>query len=101
MVTCMTTAVHRAELLRDFYLYHQTAIEEGRSGEIKEFIIPPGERGPNVKRLIGNLMPQGMEVQVADEDFTAMDVRNYDGEFAYTKEFPKGSYVIRIIQTER
>lgn len=101
MATCNITANHRAERLRDFYLYHQTAIEEGRSGESKEFIIHPGDRGPDVARLMDNLMLQGIEVYVADEKFTATDVHNYDGEFAYSKEFPKGSYIIRLDQPRK
>ncbi|MFM8395570.1 MAG: M14 family metallopeptidase, partial [Acidobacteriota bacterium] len=40
--TIEMTARNREELLRHFYEHRRTAIEEGRTGTIREFIIPPG-----------------------------------------------------------
>ena len=94
--TCETTAKYRTECLRDFYQYNKTAIEEGQNGEIKEFIIDATGRESDVAKLVENLTRQGIEVHLADEDFTANDVHNYDGEFSYSKAFPKGSYIIRL-----
>jgi hypothetical protein len=101
MATCETTAKHRADRLRDFYEYHSTAIAEGQDGEIKAFIIAPGDREPDVLRLVDHLMRQEIEVHRADVAFTARDVHTYDGELAYEKEFPKGSYIIRLDQPKK
>jgi hypothetical protein len=101
MATCETTAKHRADRLRDFYEYHSTAIAEGQDGEIKAFIIAPGDHQPDVLRLVDHLMRQEIEVHRADVAFTARDVHTYDGELAYEKEFPKGSYIIRLDQPKK
>ena len=101
IATCETTAKHRADRLRDFYEYHSTAIAEGQNEEIKAFIIEPGDREPDVRRLIDQLMEQGIEVQRADAAFTARNVHNYDGELAYEKDFPQGSYIIRLDQPKK
>lgn len=101
MATCQTTAKHRSERLRDFYLYHKTAIEEGRSSKIKEFLIVPSNKKLNVKKFVSNLMRQGIEVAVAKTDFIAREVHAYDGKPVYEKEMPKGTYMIRLDQPHK
>ena len=46
IATSETAAINREQLLADFYAYRQSAIEEGRSEEIRSYILP--------RRLDGN-----------------------------------------------
>lgn len=97
MSTCHTTAKYREKLLRDFYEFYKTAIEEGNNGSIKEILIDPSD----AERLIGRLIHQGIEVQVAEEDFKNSRVRNYTDIRLEEKEFAKGTYIVRMDQPKK
>jgi len=101
MATCQTTATHREERLRDFYLFHKNAIEEGKTGSIKEFLIVPGEKALNSEKLVGKLMQQGIEVKIAESDFTNQRARNYSNNRLEERNFPAGAYIVRLNQPTR
>ncbi|MBC8231331.1 hypothetical protein H8E77_17405 [bacterium] len=101
MATCQTTATHREERLRDFYLFHKNAIEEGKTGSIKEFLIVPGEKALNSEKLVGKLMQQGIEVKIAESDFTNQRARNYRNNRLEDRNFPAGTYIVRLDQPTR
>jgi hypothetical protein len=112
MATCQTTAMHKDERLRDFHLFHKNAIEEGRTGTIKEFLIVPGEKALNAEKLVGRLIDQGIEVKIAESDFTNQRARTSppaplhkpvergEGE-AEERNFPAGTYIVRLDQPTR
>ncbi|MFQ6042290.1 MAG: M14 family zinc carboxypeptidase [Candidatus Poribacteria bacterium] len=101
MATCQTTATHKEERLRDFYLFHQNAIEEGKTGPIKEFLIVPGEKALNAEKLADKLMQQGIEVKIAESDFTNQRARNYSNNRLEERNFPAGAYIVRLDQPTR
>jgi len=97
MTTCQTTAQHKEERLRDFYLFHKQAIEE--VGSIKEFLIVPGSNALNAEKLVDKMMQQGIEVKVAQENFAAEKVHNYvDDKVEEKREFPANTYIVRLDQ---
>ena len=101
MATCQTTATHKEERLQDFYLFHKNAIEEGETGSIKEFLIVPGEKALNAEKLVGKLIDQGIEVQIAASDFTNQRARNYSNNRLEERNFPAGTYIVRLDQPTR
>ncbi len=87
MATCETTAQHHDDVLRNFHEYGRTAVEEGTSGPVKEYILPRSGDTASVDKLAGMLVAQDVEVKRALAAFTA------DG-----KQYPEGSYVISLAQ---
>lgn len=77
--TAEMAARHRADVLRYFYEYRRSAIDEGKTGEIKEYILAPG-RDPNRTRKLANLLrQQGIEVKKATAAFSNRRVEDYYG----------------------
>jgi hypothetical protein len=87
VATCETAADKRAELLQNFYDYRRTAIEDGRTGPIKEFVLPRENDVAAVDKLAGLLAFHGLEVKKARAVF-----RNGD------RQYPAGSYVVPLSQ---
>lgn len=96
--TAENTARHRADLLRYFYEYRQSAIEEGGKETIKEFIIAPGNDPQRARKLATLLVKQGIEVKQAQKPFENGKVRDYQSGEASSKQFPAGSYVVSLEQ---
>jgi hypothetical protein len=87
VATCETSAAHHDDLLRNYYAYAKTAIEEGVNGPVKEYILPRRGNTSQVDKLAQLLVEQGVEVTRADAAFTA------DG-----KQYPAGSYSVSLAQ---
>jgi len=101
MSTCQTTVKYRQELLRDFYNFYKTAIEEGENGPIKELLIVPDEGASDAETLVKRLMHQGVEVRVADSEFENPRVRGYTDSFLIERKFPAGTYIVRMDQPKK
>ena len=83
IATCETAAMHRQELLDNFWKYHVTAIDEGSKESIREYILPRRGNVSNVDKLAQLLTEQGVEVNRAQTAFG---------------RYPAGSYVIPLAQ---
>ncbi len=98
LATAEMAANHRAEMLRYFYDYRRTAIEEGAQETIKEYIIPPGNDPGRAAKLAGLLLQQGLEVKRAEEAFTHPRARDYYERKLQSKNFPEGTFVVALAQ---
>ncbi|MGD2133343.1 MAG: M14 family zinc carboxypeptidase [Maricaulaceae bacterium] len=87
IATLETAATNRERLLRAFYDYRRTTVEEGRSGEVQSYIIPPQADQSGANRLAGLLAIQGVEVERAAAAFRACRT-----------DYAAGSYVVRLDQ---
>ncbi len=96
--TCQVTSEHRAELLKYFYYYRKSAIEEGRRGSIKEFILAPGRDPGRVQELAAVLARQGVEVRRAESRISNGRAQDYYGGSPGKRSFPVGTFVIRLDQ---
>lgn len=96
--TAETVAKNRAEMLRYFYDFRRTAIEEGRREVVKEYILPPGRDPNRTAKLARLLAAQGVEVLEAREPFSNARVRPFDGGAAVARKFPSGTFVISLAQ---
>jgi hypothetical protein len=96
--TAQTTARNAREMLRHFYDYRRSAIQEGQTETVKEYILPPGRDPNRATKLAALLMRQGIEVKRADRPFTNPRVRDYYEDKVQAKEFPAGTYVISLAQ---
>ena len=85
--TLEAAAAHREKLLDDFYRYRVTAIEEGRTEPVKEYILPRSGDASATDKLAGILVEHGIEVERAAAPF-----RNG------SREYPAGTYVVKMAQ---
>lgn len=98
LATIESTAKNREALLRHFYDHRRTAIEEGKTGTIKEYIIAPGNDANRAARLAATLMMSGIEVKRADAAFSNPKTRDYvDGQLQ-PRDFPAGSFILSLDQ---
>ncbi len=87
IATAEAAADNRETLLRNFYEYRRTAVEEGRTEETKDYILSRKGDVALVDKLADLLAAQGIEVERARTAFSAGG-----------KDFPAGSYRISSAQ---
>ncbi|MCY3772647.1 MAG: M14 family zinc carboxypeptidase [Gemmatimonadetes bacterium] len=89
IATSETAAINREKLLEDFYAYRESAIREGRSENIKSYVLPrrPDGNTSGVDKLAWLMAYHGVEVHQTGSDFRS------GGE-----TYPAGSYVISLAQ---
>lgn len=98
IATLKVSSDNREERLKDFYEFFTTALDEGKNGTMKEIIIPPPANPFTFNQLLENLMLQGIEVEKAEESFKSKKVHGYFDETVSDKDFPSGSYLIKLNQ---
>jgi hypothetical protein len=102
VVAAVSTIEHAARqreaLLRYFYDYRKSAIEEGQREAVKEYIITPGNDPGRAARLAATLMQCGIEVKQAAQGFSNGKTRDYQDGALQAREFPAGSYIVSLAQ---
>jgi zinc carboxypeptidase len=96
--TIENTARNHELILRYFYDYRHSAIAEGRSEKVKEYIIAPGSDPNRAARLAAMLMNSGIEVKRADAPFNNAKTRDYFDGNQQSRVFPAGSYIVSLAQ---
>jgi len=89
---------NRQRLLKDFFEYRRSAIEQGRNDSVKEFILPIGTDANRTFKLVNLLLDQGIEVKRATSAFQNSSTRNLDEVAPAQSEFPQGTYVVSLAQ---
>ncbi|MFN0123251.1 MAG: M14 metallopeptidase family protein [Blastocatellia bacterium] len=92
------TAGNREALLRYFYEYRKTAMEEAARETVKEYIITPGSDPGRAARLAALLMKSGIEVRRAEAAFSNPKTRDYFEGALQARDFPAGSYLVSLAQ---
>lgn len=87
IVTAITAARHRARLVREFLEYRRSAVTEGESAPIREYVLVPGQDPSRADALARTLATQGIEVRRAQDAFT-LDRR----------QVPAGAYLVSNAQ---
>jgi hypothetical protein len=90
MGTAETVQVNREKFLTEFYDYQASAIEEGRSEDIRAYIIPTQNDQSGADKLAGLLVEQGVDVGRSNESFSACG-----------NSYESGSYVINLAQPSK
>ncbi|HVR29230.1 MAG TPA: M14 family metallopeptidase [Thermoanaerobaculia bacterium] len=85
--TIETAARNRERLLRDFWRFRSSAIEEGRRAPAREHVLPWRGDTSLVEELAGLLVEQGVEVRRSTQPVAACRER-----------FPAGSYFVSSAQ---
>jgi len=87
IATLETMSLNRERMLRDFYAYRASAIDEGRKGAVRTYVIPPQQDQSTADRLAKLLAEQGVEVKRASDAIRVC-----------RKTYPAGSYTISLAQ---
>lgn len=85
--TAETVASNRRKFLQEFYDYQLSAIDEGRSEDIRAYVLPTQTDQAGANKLAGLLVRQGVDVGIANESFRACG-----------RSFEAGSHVINLAQ---
>jgi hypothetical protein len=87
LATAETTAENRQKFLTEFYDYRASAIEEGKSGSIRSYILPSQADQAAANKLAALLVRQGIEVGRSSSSFDACG-----------KSYKSGALVINTAQ---
>jgi len=88
--TAEVVADNREKLLTDFYDYRRSAIEEGRRGELRSYLLPRQADQAGADKLARLLARQGVEVGRLEEEARACG-----------RSYAAGSYAIDMAQPEK
>lgn len=102
LATLEAAAEKKDELLRDFYRFRQTAMEEAERGLMKQFVLlDDKEAGRSAAALVALLLRHGIEVYRARSAFSSARAHSYFGDAINRREFPAGSYVVPLKQPQK
>src|SRR5918993_101999 len=103
LTTLATAASNREARVRDYYEFKRTAVEEGRTGKIRRFVILPGRNPGHAAELVENLVRAGIEVQQAGASFRSARAHDYSSQNspATSRDFPAGAYVVDLAQPQK
>ncbi len=87
IATLETVADNREKLLREFYEYRASAIDEGRTGKVRSYVIPPQTDQSSADKLAELLAAQGVEVKKAQGAVRAC-----------RQSWPAGTYTVSLAQ---
>ena len=88
---------NRESRLRDWYRFRDSAIDEGKIGPIRQYVIRRSTDPGLADGLVERLIWQGVEVRQATEDFR-LDATSYYTTGVATQNFQKGDYIISLEQ---
>ena len=97
LATARLASQNREARLRDFYRFRDSAIDEGKIGPIRQYIIRRTTDPHLADGLAEKLIWQGVEVRQATADFQ-LDATSYYSEGISTETFHKGDYIISLEQ---
>lgn len=101
LAVLLTTAARREEKLRDYWRFRRTAVEEGRTGAVRAYVIAPGADPGRAAELVETLMFHGIEVRRVEGELALARGRGYLEPGAGPRRIPKGAYVVALDQPEK
>ncbi len=99
MANVVTAFRNRKELLSDYHRHRREAVERFGGGEVRAFLVAPDVNPDRMSALADVLTRQGINVQVATEEFSAR-VRGYYDAADSSRSFSAGSLIIPTNQPQ-
>lgn len=103
-VTSLSTAeavvTNRQKFLTDFYNYRASAIEEGKTGSIRSYVLPTQNDQAAANKLVGLLVRQGVEVGRADSSFEACGESYEAGSYVINTSQPAKRFIRTLMDTD-
>lgn len=101
LAVILTTAAQREKKLRDYYRFRKSAIEEGRTGATRAYVLVPGTDPGRVADIVETLMFHGIEVRKTSAETALTRGRDYLELAVKPRKIPAGSYVVALDQPEK
>ncbi|MFB0517392.1 MAG: M14 metallopeptidase family protein [Candidatus Neomarinimicrobiota bacterium] len=98
VTTVATAADNRRQLLRDFSRHFQKGMDQGSSGEVREYILPVSPESRVNLDLAAVLQQLGIEIRQAQESFSNRQLATFRGQSLSRKTFNKGTLIIPTAQ---
>lgn len=99
--TLEVLARNRQDALAAFLDYRRSAVREGATGPIREFLFPAGRDPGRTERLMAMLGLQGIEVLRATRELRNGRTRDYHGGPEAARSFPPGTWVVSLAQPQK
>ena len=99
ITTAATAAKNRERLVRDFFDYRRSAVQEGEKGAVREHVIVPGADPSRALRLARNLATQGIDVRRADDPLKLGSRTIPPGAFIVSNVQPAGRLIRNLLDT--
>jgi hypothetical protein len=100
LATIETAARNRAERVRDYLAFRQSAVTEGRTGRMKRVVLVPGQDPGRAAELAATLVRSGIEVRRAGAAFSSPRAHAYADDAVAQRRFDAGAYVIDLAQPQ-
>ena len=97
VATAESVAENREKMLRDFYAFRQSAIDEVADEDIKSYIFPAQTDHAAATKIAGLLTQQGVEVLKADSEFAACGVNYEAGAIAVNAAQPSKRLIRNLL----
>jgi hypothetical protein len=101
LAVLLLTASERERKLRDYWRFRKSAVEEGRTGPVRAYVIVPGHDPGRAADLVRMLMVHGIEVRRANAAFELAGGVDYLTRSAAPRSIPAGAYVVPLDQPEK
>ena len=99
--TIRTAVDGRQEFMKDFQSFRASAVEEGREGPTRSFLLPLGSDPGRVDALVDTLLLQGIEVRRTTAPTMLAKVTDALGKEHLDRTFGAGTYVIDLAQPSK
>ncbi len=100
MATLETLAAHRAERLRDYRGFFESALVEPSRRAFRRVVIAPGPDPVRTREVVDLLRMQGIEVRQLADQLVLGAARSYLGGAPARRSFPAGSYLVDLAQPQ-
>lgn len=97
LATCRMASANRNAKLRDFYDFRASAVQEGKTGPVKEFLLRRSSDPLQTDRVVQLLLLHGIEVRRADADFR-VTAHGYMDDRMDPSSYQRGDYIIAMDQ---
>jgi hypothetical protein len=101
LAVLLTTAARREDKLRDYYRFRKSAIDEGRAGPVRAYVLVRGTDPGRVDELVETLLVHGIEVRRTDAPLSLARARGYLSPGAEPRKLAAGAYVVPLDQPDK
>ena len=100
IATMETTAKRARERVKDYLVFRQQAVSDGRTQAMKRVVFAPGNDPGRAAELAAALMRSGIEVQRLTRSLAALKAHSYADDGTAARTFPAGSFVVDLAQPQ-
>jgi hypothetical protein len=101
MAVLTATANDRETLLRDYYNFRKSGMDEAQQGPARQYVLLEGNDPSRAAALVDLLRRHNIEASRATQEFSSRRVHSYFSDEVGTRTFPAGSYVIPASQPQK